>query len=158
MPLTWTPVTWTATYWVAIAALTAYAFFKQRLELGCEGSSLFSLHKQCIEENSVFLVGTQPERGDTLDDEIRKLRHLVSYHEKSGVWRVCLLLSLVLTWLVVLLAPGTPPTALVSLHLAFTAIHYFYMNYINYHHFRRIRDTGVALLASVRRRCRGSSR
>jgi hypothetical protein len=59
---------------------------KEREENGC--SNLFSINRQCIDDESVYLKGTKLEESDNNYDKLRdKLISILSYHEKGGVWK-----------------------------------------------------------------------
>jgi hypothetical protein len=141
----------TAALWAHGAVLTlvgAYALLKERRELGCAGLSVGA--RQCRDEDSVYVRGTEPSPSDTRADARRKLVSILSYHEKGGVWKRCFLLATVLTYVAYVVqraaTPSTRAWGVAALHLLFFAIMYFYWNFINYHHFRVLRRHGVRLL------------
>lgn len=136
-------------YFLLIAYAFAYSFAKTRQDLGCT-RSFFSIHKQCDEARSVYVDGTHPEPGDSLETLENKLVSVLSYSEKAAVWRWCIMLSVVLVLLVYVFVPTIEKTSLVALHLSFLAVHYFYFNYINYHHFRLLKRIGVDILRQMR--------
>ncbi len=128
-----------------------YALFKERQELGCEG--LGTVRRQCRDEESVYVRGTEPVPGDTRQDARRKLVSVLSYHEKGGVWKRCFLLATVLAYLgfVIQRATASPGWAAAVSHLVFLAVLYFYWNFLNYHHFRALKRHGVMLLDRIMR-------
>lgn len=132
-----------------VGAAGAYALLKERAELGCAG---FAVHgRQCRDEESVYVRGTEPHVGDDANTAARKLQSVLSYHEKAGVWKRSFLMAVALTYAthVVLRAAActTPGWALATLHLLFLAIIYFYWNFINYHHFRVLKTHGMKHVA-----------
>jgi hypothetical protein len=141
-------------YWFCILYGTIYSLFKIRAEFGCKGTAL-TTKRQCIDENSVYLEDTSPQHNDSLDTLRRKLANVLSYHEKTGVWKICLLMANVLTLFVyIILDVKQPVKALVPLHLSFFALQYFYFNFINFHHLRRLKEAGMRILANMMMFCR----
>lgn len=124
----------------------AYALLKERSELGCSGASVSG--RQCRDEDSVYVRGTEPAPGDTRGDARAKLVSVLSYHEKGGVWKRCFLLATVLAYLSYLVQRASRGAgagwALALQHLVFLAVLYFYWNFINYHHFRVLKRHGIA--------------
>lgn len=142
---TWVPA---ATHVSLMLAIGSYALVKERQESGCRGWS--ATRRQCADEDSVYVRGTAPEPGDTPADIKRKLVSILSYHEKGGVWKRCFLLAAALAYLAwVVQRAATPGWAPLLLHLVFFCILYFWFNYLNYHHFRLLKNHGEALLAKL---------
>lgn len=141
------------TYWMIIGVLTIYAFFKQRKEYGCEGN-LFSLEQQCIDEKSVYFQDTQYEKGDDIHKLTDKVLNLLSYHEKAGVWKICIIAANIFTLLIFSFFPYGRNLDFISIHLALFAGLYFYFNFVNYFHFRRMKGAGENLLTKIKEECR----
>lgn len=124
-----------------------YAILKEREELGC---FRFSIARQCNDNNSVYLINTKMEYGDTKEILIKRLISILSYHEKAGVWRRCYILSLSL--LLIIFIVNKNYTKInnhyywIILLLLFVAVHYFFFNYINYHHFRNLKNNGIEII------------
>ena len=116
-------------------------------ELGCYR---FSIAKQCNENNSVYMINTKMKNGDTKEILIKRLISIVSYHEKAGVWRRCYILSLSLLFIIVIVdkicCKRDDIYYWVVLLLLFFAVHYFFFNYINYHHFRNLKENGIEII------------
>ncbi len=142
-------------YWFCILYGTIYSLFKIRVEFGCRGTIL-TTKRQCIDENSVYLENTSPHQQDTFDSLKRKMINVLSYHEKTGIWRICLLMANVLTLFVYIVLDVKQPAlkALVPLHLSFVALQYFYFNFINFHHLRRLKDAGMKILEKMSSHCK----
>lgn len=129
----------------------AYALTKERQESGCAGWS--ASRRQCADEKSVYVRGTAPRRGDSAATIKRKLVSVLSYHEKGGVWKRCFLLATVLAYLASVVArASTPGWTFALTHLVFFCAMYFWFNYLNYHHFRKLKHHGIALLKMLERR------
>jgi hypothetical protein len=143
-------------YALIIAYITYYAIAKERQELGCK-RSLTSIDKQCNEDNSVYLVGTNPATNDTPKILMNKLDSVLSYHEKGAVWRRCWIITIVITLLVIL---GIYHTAKLELHtivyiqLSVFFVIYFFFNYINYHHLRRLKNNGKKIINAISKKCK----
>jgi hypothetical protein len=131
---------------------TFYAFLKQRQEYGCTGS-LFSLNRQCIDENSVFFKDIKAQDTDTVRNLSKKVSSVLSYHEKAAVWRICLIMAAIFTMIVFGLFPNGKHGDYISIHLFFFAALYFYFNFINFHHFRRLKVVGDSLLQDMLDKC-----
>jgi len=77
---------------------------------------------------------------------------IVSYHEKTGVWRRCYILSLSLLFIIFIVDKISYKKnniyywIVLLLLLLFLAIHYFFFNYINYHHFRNLKENEIEII------------
>jgi hypothetical protein len=131
-----------------------YALMKEREELGCYR---LSIGRQCIDEESVYLKNTKVEPGDTCTDLYERMESILSYHEKAGVWKRCLLLAVFMVLLVYIVyginhkLNNINQYALLIL-VIFTLL-YFYHNYINYHHFRNLKQNGIENLQLIKQKC-----
>lgn len=127
-----------------------YAILKEREELGC---FRFSIARQCNDNNSVYVINTKMEKGDTKEILIKRLISILSYHEKAGVWRKCYILSLILLLIVFIVNKNYTKINnhyyWVILLILFFAIHYFFFNYINYHHFRNLKNNGIEIINNL---------
>lgn len=140
-------------YWLIMCYATLYAFMKQRQEYGCS-ESFFTTKRQCIDENSVHIKGTKSQDTDTLEELNRKMISTLSYHEKSGIWKICLIMANVLVFFVYMFVDiQTPLKTLIPIHLMFLAIQYFYFNFINYHHFSILKSHGMETLKRINHKC-----
>lgn len=135
---------------IIIICIFIYAILKEREELGCYR---FSIAKQCDENNSVYLLNTKMENGDTKEILKKRLISIVSYHEKGGVWRRCYILSLSLLLIILIVDKICYKRDniyyWIVLLLLFFAIHYFFFNYINYHHFRNLKENAIEIINKV---------
>jgi len=132
---------------IIIICIFLYAILKEREELGCYR---ISIAKQCDDNNSVYLLNTKMENGDTKEILKKRLISIVSYHEKAGVWRRCYILSLALLFIILIVDKIAHKRNniyywIVLLLLFFTA-HYFFFNYINYHHFRNLKENAIEII------------
>lgn len=134
-----------------VGSIGAFALLKERHELGCSGWSPGK--RQCADEDSVYVRGTSPSYNDDRRAAKAKLTSILSYHEKGGVWKRCFLLGAALAYLAYVTAKATACAGrgwtLAIQHLVFTTVLYFYFNYLNYHHFRVLKQHGVALLKAL---------
>ena len=142
---------------IIFISILIYAILKEREELGCYR---FSIARQCNDNNSVYVINTKMENGDTKEILIKRLISIVSYHEKAGVWRRCYILSLSLLFIIYIVdkicckkddkdkicSKRDNIYYWVVLLLLFFAIHYFFFNYINYHHFRNLKENGIEII------------
>ena len=145
-------------YALIISYITYYAIAKERQELGCK-RGITSINKQCNEDNSVYLIGTNPVASDTPEKLINKLDSVLSYHEKGAVWRRCWIIMMVITMLVILGTWHDNPSVLhlhnvIYIQLSVFFVIYFFFNYINYHHLRRLKDNGRKILKAVSKKCK----
>lgn len=80
----------------------------------------------------------------------KRLISIVSYHENAGVWRRCYILSLSLLFIIFIVNKISYKKNniyyWIVLLLLFLAIHYFFFNYINYHHFRNLKENGIEII------------
>jgi hypothetical protein len=132
---------------IIIICILLYAILKEREELGCYR---FSISKQCDDNNSVYLLNTKMENGDTKEILKKRLISIVSYHEKAGIWRRCYILSLSLLFIIFIVNKISYKKDNIYywlvLLILFFAIHYFFFNYINYHHFRNLKENGIEII------------
>ena len=96
------------------------------------------------------------EKNDNCQDLLDRLGSILSYHEKGGVWRRCLVIDTLATIVIYLvysinLKFDNVYYYLILLLLIFTLL-YFYHNYINYHHFRRLKN-GIEILNEIKKKC-----
>jgi hypothetical protein len=132
---------------IIIICILIYAILKEREELGCYR---FSIAKQCEDNNSIYLLNTKMENGDTKEILKKRLISIISYHEKSAIWRRCYILSLLLLFIILIVDKISCKRNniyywLLLLILFFT-IHYLFFNYINYHHFRNLKENGIEII------------
>lgn len=144
-------------YVAVTACILVYAVLKERQEAGCYR---LSVGRQCMDEQSVHVIGTKLEPGDDVPTIVARLKSALSFHEKSGVWRRCYIIGTVLT-LVVLLALWTSTCnpkqqqhkvdswTFIGIHIVFVAILYFYTNFLNYHYMRRLKENGEELVDAL---------
>lgn len=143
----WSPRTWgLLAHFVVVGVVGAYAFLKERSEMGCTRWTATS--RQCSDEDSVYVAGTAPSRADDRTTIKRKLESILSYHEKAGVWKRCFLLAAVMAYLSHVIHTGSAGAgwSFAVQHLVFFAVLYFVINFVNYHHFRVLKKHGTALL------------
>lgn len=133
-----------------IICCLGYALLKERIELGCVR---WSVKKQCFDENSVYVSGTRLEPGDSLNTRIKKLRGIVSYHEKAAVWRRCFIMATVITAFIFLIYKMdvcmNVPILFVIWHITTFFTLYFFFNFINYHHFRLLQKNAFEILDTM---------
>jgi len=132
---------------IIIICIFLYAILKEREELGCYR---ISIAKQCDDNNSVYLLNTKMENGDTKEILKKRLISIVSYHEKAGVWRRCYILSLALLFIILIVDKIAHKRNniyyWIVLLLLFFTVHYFFFNYINYHHFRNLKENAIEII------------
>ena len=141
--------------------ITIYAVLKERQEHGCV-RSLWSIEKQCNEDESVYIKGTEPSQTDSNSMLKAKLDSVLSYHEKGAVWRKCWIMSLILSIVLYILLRANLKSVdelslywlLLSIQITSFFLMYFFFNYINYHHFRRLKNNGLLILDEVFKRCK----
>jgi len=129
-----------------------YAVLKERQELGC---TRISIEKQCNENNSVFAKDTKYKNNDTIQIIFNKLYNILDYHEKSGVWKRCVILSIIICFLIytIDLQHKINIDEFKIMFIIICAILYFYHNFINYHHFRILQKNGKELLMNLNNKC-----
>ncbi len=134
---------------VILALVVFYAITKEREELGCYR---VSVGRQCVDEDSVYVKNTKMEDTDTCPDKMERLKSIVSYHEKGGVWKRCVILSLITVFAVYLtyrLQSNFQLYSFLFIFLINFTIIYFYHNYINYHHFRLLKRNAIEIIDSM---------
>lgn len=134
---------------VIISFIVFYAITKEREELGCYR---MSVGRQCIDEDSVYVKNTKMEDTDTCRDKMDRLKSISSYHEKGGVWKRCVILSLISVFAVYIIYRMQSNFQLYSyvfLFLINFTIIYFYHNYVNYHHFRLLKKNALEIIDSL---------
>lgn len=131
-----------------------YAIMKERDELGCYR---ISIDRQCDDNESIYVKNTKMEHNDNCEDLLDRLESIVSYHEKGGVWKRCIIIATICVGLIYIVYHMNSKLNsiyhyLILLLLIFTLI-YFYHNYINYHHFRRLKNNGTEILNEIKKKC-----
>lgn len=97
------------------------------------------------------------DRNDSCNDLLDRMKSIISYHEKGGVWKRCLIMSSISVMFIYILYNINLKLDniyyyLILLLLQFIII-YFYHNYINYHHFRRLKNNGLEIIDELKKRC-----
>ena len=143
---------------ILLIGIIYYAIQKEREELGCYR---ISIGRQCIDEESVYVKNTKMNLNDNFDDLINRLISILSYHEKAGVWKRCLIISCIIVLFIYIIYNinkklDTIFHYIVLLLLIFTLI-YFYHNYINYHHFRRLKNNGNEIMNEIKKKCKSTN-
>lgn len=135
-------------YIFVIIIISFYSVLKEREELGCYR---LSIAKQCDDDNSVYVSGTNPSISDTPEMLRKRMESVLSYHEKAGVWRRCYILATLLTLIAYGIITSCPCGyySYAVVHVLFFAVMYFFFNYINYHHMRRIKQNGMKILSML---------
>jgi len=136
------------------AIIIFYAVMKEREELGCYR---ISIGKQCNDENSVYVKNTKSSPEDNCKDLYERIESILSYHEKAGVWKRCIILATIITFFVYIVYKINNKfnniNQYVVLLLVIFAVIYFYHNYINYHHFRLLKKNGLEILELINQKC-----
>lgn len=139
---------------IVISIVIYYAIAKEREELGCYR---VSVGRQCIDDESVYVKNTRMERDDTCKDLVDRMTSIISYHEKGGVWRRCLILSLISTIFVFIVSQISKDCKNIFYYLSIVIVNfciiYFYHNYVNYHHFRLLKRNGTEILNEFKNKC-----
>lgn len=136
-------------------SIILYAIIKEREESGCYR---VSIGRQCIDEESVYLKNTSPEPTDTCKTLHEKMVSIMSYQEKAGVWKRCIIIATIITFFIYIVYNinnklNTINHYAVLLLIIFTLI-YFYHNYLNYHHFRKLKKNGIQILQMLKQTCK----
>jgi hypothetical protein len=131
-----------------------YCINKERLELGCHK---ISIEQQCNDDESVYVKNTKMDKNDNCNDLLDRIESIISYHEKGGVWKRCFIMSSISVMFIYILYNINLKLDniyyyLILLLLQFIII-YFYHNYINYHHFRRLKNNGLEIINELKKRC-----
>ena len=87
------------------------------------------------------------------------MESILSYHEKGGVWKRCLIIATIITFYIYVVYNinkkiNNNVNQYVVILLVIFALIYFYHNYINYHHFRRLKQNGVENLELIKQKCK----
>jgi hypothetical protein len=141
---------------ILISVITIfYAIAKERQELGCYRTSI---DRQCIDENSVYVKNTRTEENDTCEDMIERLNSIVSYHEKGGIWKRCIIIALIINIFIFVVSNICKKDKNIfyynlTLIVIVWCIIYFYHNYINYHHFRLLKRNGIEIIDKIKNKC-----
>lgn len=134
---------------VIFSVIIFYSIIKEREEMGCYR---VSVGRQCIDEDSVYVKNTKMESKDTCREKMDRLKSITSYHEKGGVWKRCVLLSVISViaiYMVYRLQSNFTLYSYLFMFLINFTIIYFYHNYINYHHFRLLKRNAAEIIDSV---------
>ena len=137
-----------------ICFILYYAILKEREESGCYR---VSINRQCDDDESVYVKNTKMEKNDNCQDLLNRLGSIMSYHEKGGIWKRCIIIASICVGVIHIIYNmnskfDTIYHYAILLLLIFTLI-YFYHNYINYHHFRRLKNNGIEILNQIKNKC-----
>lgn len=135
---------------ILLCITVCYAILKEREELGCYR---VSVGQQCDDDDSVYVKNTKMSPNDTRSDKIDRLKSIVSYHEKGGVWKRCILIAIInvlVVYIIYRVQPTLPFHSYLLLLLVNFTVLYFYHNYINYHHFRRLKNNAIEILDTLK--------
>jgi hypothetical protein len=142
---------------IIFIALVIYAVLKERQELGCYR---LSIDRQCIDENSIYLKNTKGYKTDSCQILYEKMESILSYHEKGGIWKRCLILATIITSFIYIVSNSNINKKInnniyqyVIFLLVIFAIIYFYHNFLNYHHFRKLKQNGIEILSLIKQKC-----
>lgn len=136
---------------IIIIIILIYAVLKEREELGCYR---FSIARQCNDEESVYIKNTKMNKNDTKEILYERIISILSYHEKAGIWKRCVIIGTILFLIsFIMIDSKGNKREWIALHLSFIMIIYFFFNYINYHHFRRLKQNGIEILEELKNRC-----
>ena len=139
-----------------LTAILVYTIAKEIEEFGgCHrGSSVDA--RYCNDENSVYLTNTKMNSEDSCEDMIHRMKSIIRYHEKGAVWRRCFCFSVLIVVFVYIAEMNSKFKNIyhyvIILLLTFTLL-YCYHNYLNYHHFRKLKRNGVEILGRMQHRC-----
>jgi hypothetical protein len=139
---------------IVIVTILYYSIVKERSELGCYR---ISIDRQCDDDESVYVKNTKMEKNDNCEDLLQRMGSIVSYHEKGGVWKRCIIIATICVAVIYVVYNMNSKFDniyhyLILLLLLFTLL-YFYHNYINYHHFRRLKNNGIEILHQIKNKC-----
>lgn len=138
------------TLFIILFIIFIYCILKEREELG---SIRFGIKRNLDDNNSVYVKNTQYNPNDTIKDLNEKIISIISYHEKGAIWRRCYIFSILLCLILFILIKSSCNINSVyfwiCLIILYTAIIYFYFNFINYHHFRVLKNNGIKILEEL---------
>jgi hypothetical protein len=143
--------------YIFVAVLTfvfVYAVLKEREELGCYK---MSIAKQCDDNSSVYVINTKSLPNDTIETLFERMESIISYHEKAGCWKRCYILTVCILMIIYLLQNAFCKNHLMqwlSILLIIFAVMYFFFNYINFHHFRNLKNNGMEIITKLKSKCR----
>lgn len=113
--------------------------------------------KSYSDDESIPLRGTKMKDEDTTKVLYERLENILSYHEKFVIWRRCIIISIFLLTFVYIVykmnnSLDTPNQIFIILFL-FTAFLYFYFNFVNYHHNRKLKNNGIEIINKLKENC-----
>ena len=143
---------------IFIIVIISYSLFKERSEMGCLTYFIFDTKKQCNEQNSVYVNGTQKTEEDNCDMLYTKLSSILNFHEKGAVWRRSILLASVLVFIVYMYFACVKKYNITIydnffIGILLLAIIYFYHNFMNYHFFRLLKNNGEEIISVLKEKC-----
>lgn len=140
---------------IIVSLFVLYASFKlEREDMGCE--SCFSPNVDvCSDYNSVYVRGTRCLRGDSQYQIKKKLKKLLSFDERAGCWKRCVLWGFLLASLgyVIYAKSGSIDDSninktwlFVISWIVFTSVLYGMKSFESSHIFRIIKENGHKLV------------
>jgi hypothetical protein len=139
---------------IIVCIILLYVLYKERCELGCKH---LSIHHKCDFDDSVYIKNTKLEKNDNCQDLLHKLESIVSYHEKGGIWKRCIIIATIcVSFIFVVYKINSKFDSIyhyiLLLLLIFTVI-YLYHNFINYHQFRILKNNTLEIINQINKKC-----
>lgn len=134
----------------------AFALYNEIVENGCDLSD--KSVPGCHITKNVYLKGTYPSPNDSCDTMYKKIISILSFHEKNGLWKKCLIIGSLLIIALTIFMLGYDMKLFnyyqyLLLLIIFTCIIYFYHNYLIHHYFQRLKDNGQEIIELIKQKC-----
>lgn len=139
---------------IIVCIILFYALYKERCELGCNHLSIFN---KCDFDESVYIKNTKMENNDTCQGLLYRLKNIANYHEKGGVWKRCVIIATVCVSIIFVVykinSQFDSIYHYVILLLLISTVIYLYHNFINYHHFRILKNNTLEIIEQINKKC-----
>lgn len=131
-----------------------YVLYKERCELGCKHLSILN---KCDFDESVYIKNTKMEKNDNCQDLLYRLESIASYHEKGGVWKRCVIVATLCVSMIFgvykINSQFDSIYHYLILLLLISTVIYLYHNFINYHHFRILKNNTLEIINQINKKC-----
>ncbi len=140
-------------YFIVISFLVIDSIYQIYKVMGCDTKTL-----ECDDKESYFVRGTKYNKDDTLNDMVKKLKKITSYNENMGMWRIALVMASLIFLVVYMFLNKNIQhcngLTLVSIHLVIWTLLWFYFNFIDFHHFKHLKENGEELILNLLKYCK----
>lgn len=144
-------------FFIIAAFMLIFVFVGLKCEASDSGMFYDKTWKSYSDHESLALKGTKMVENDSNSDLYKKLETILSYHERTVLWRRSFIISVFLISFVYMVHKMNDkfdtPDQYFMLWFLFSGILYFYFNFVIYHHHRLLKENGTEIINKLRDTC-----